>query len=107
MDASGQISPLPLPPRQMLAARCWQPDAGSQRLAASGWGLARASRGQATPALLATLESGPFYCRSLLRDRDSGALCIHESLSLQRFERPWVQALLPFRMPRRDGWGDR
>ena len=93
MDANGQISPLPLPPRQVLAS--------------SGWGLARASRGQATPALLATLESGPFYCRSLLRDADSGALCMHESLSLQRFERPWVQALLPFRMPRRGGWGDR
>jgi hypothetical protein len=25
---------------------------------------------------------------------------MHESLSLQRFRKPWVQAMLPFRMPR-------
>jgi len=25
---------------------------------------------------------------------------VHESLSLDRFRAPWVQAMLPFRMPR-------
>ena len=70
----------------------------------SGWGVARSSRGLQQPRLLATLESGPFYCRSLLRDADDGALTVHESLSLQRFSQPWVQVLLPFRMPRRAAW---
>jgi carotenoid 1,2-hydratase len=28
-------------------------------------------------------------------------VAMHESLSLDRFMRPWVQAMLPFRMPRR------
>lgn len=91
IDASGHIEPLPLPPWQAL------PD--------TAWGVARSSRAAQTPQLLATLESGPFYCRSLLREAADGALAVHESLSLQRFEQPWVQALLPFRMPRRAHWG--
>ena len=50
-----------------------------------------------------TLEDGPFYARSLLDTRLLGepAMAVHESLSLQRFRAPWVQVLLPFRMPRR------
>jgi carotenoid 1,2-hydratase len=28
-------------------------------------------------------------------------IAVHESLSLDRFRSRWVQALLPFRMPRR------
>ncbi|MDC6169194.1 hypothetical protein PO768_17395, partial [Paucibacter sp. XJ19-41] len=63
--------------------------------------LARSTRAAQAPELLATLESGPFYSRSLLRDPLDGGLAVHESLSLQRFRQPWVQALLPFRMPRR------
>lgn len=86
IDADGAITPLPLPPWRAL------PD--------SAWGVERSSRGVQAPTLLGTLESGPFYCRSLLRDGDDGALTVHESLSLQRFEQRWVQALLPFRMPR-------
>jgi hypothetical protein len=41
--------------------------------------------------------------RSLLQTRLLGesATAVHESLSLRRFSAPWVQALLPFRMPRR------
>lgn len=88
-DADGSVQPLALSPWQALPT--------------SAWGVARSSRGAQRPALLATLESGPFYCRSLLRDGDDGAVAVHESLSLQRFEQPWVQALLPFRMPRRAG----
>jgi len=72
-----------------------------QSLAASGWGLARQARGPA--ALLATLEDGPFYARSLLATswRGQSHRTVHESLSLDRFRQRWVQALLPFRMPRR------
>ena len=90
IDAQGGIDALPLPPWQALPG--------------TPWGVARSSRGRQPPALLATLESGPFYCRSLLRDADDGALTLHESLSLQRFAQPWVQAMLPFRMPRRAAW---
>lgn len=84
--ADGSIQPLPL--------------AAPQALPATAWGLARNSRAALPPQLAATLESGPFYSRSLLRDAADGTLSVHESLSLQRFRQPWVQALLPFRMPR-------
>ena len=50
-----------------------------------------------------TLEDGPFYVRSLIDAHWQGrpVLLMHESLSLRRFASRWVQALLPFRMPRR------
>ena len=87
--ANGRIEARPLPPRCALPA--------------TAWGLARSSRAEQPPELVATLESGPFYSRSLLRDATDGSVSVHESLSLQRFNQPWVQALLPFRMPRRAG----
>jgi carotenoid 1,2-hydratase len=73
----------------------------------SAWGLQRETRAtpQAAPSVAATLESGPFYCRSLLADAQGGAPWVHESLDLGRFESPLVQAMLPFRMPRRAGPG--
>ena len=30
-------------------------------------------------------------------------MAVHESLSLDRFRAPWVQAMLPFKVPRRGG----
>ncbi len=89
IDTDGRLSVQTPPPRQPIPR--------------SGWQVERHSLGLTPPHLLATLESGPFYCRSLLREGDSGALAMHESLSLQRFDQRWVQALLPFRMPRRGG----
>ena len=49
-----------------------------------------------------TLEDTPFYARSLLDTHLLGqaAVAVHESLSLARFRSGWVQAMLPFRMPR-------
>jgi carotenoid 1,2-hydratase len=49
-----------------------------------------------------TLEDTPFYARSVLETEVFGkrATAMHESLSLTRFSKPWVQAMLPFRMPR-------
>ena len=84
--ADGHIEARPLPPQRELPA--------------TAWGLARSSRAAQPPELLATLESGPFYSRSLLCDTADGSVSVHESLSLRRFAQPWVQALLPFRMPR-------
>ncbi len=70
------------------------------------WRLPRTLRGE-TAKLAATLEDAPFYGRSLLHTRLGGqaALTVHETLSLDRFRAPWVQALLPLRMPRRGGGG--
>jgi carotenoid 1,2-hydratase len=72
-------------------------------LAPSRWGIARAAHDGA--ALCRTLEDGPFYARSLLATpwRGQSLPTFHESLSLERFSARWVQALLPFRMPRRAG----
>ena len=69
------------------------------------WRVRRGTRADAgaPPRVVQTLEDGPFYARSLLDTRLLGepAMAVHESLSLQRFRAPWVQVLLPFRMPRR------
>lgn len=51
---------------------------------------------------VAAWEDGPFYARSLIQHQIEGerTMSVHERLSLTRFERSWVLALLPFRMPR-------
>ena len=63
------------------------------------WGIPRTTRaGSAATGIQETLEDTPFYARSILA---SGRVrTMHESLSLDRFRSPWVQAMLPFRMPR-------
>jgi carotenoid 1,2-hydratase len=48
---------------------------------------------------LTTLEDTPFYTRSQIHT--AAGHFMHESLDLTRFCQPWVQLLLPFRMPRR------
>jgi carotenoid 1,2-hydratase len=68
------------------------------------WGVARGTRvdtGQ-TAAVRETLESAPFYARSVLDTHLLGerSPAVHESLSCDRFDAPWVQMMLPFRMPR-------
>ena len=88
-DAQGHCTPFAPPPRMALPRTRWR--------------LARGTRGEA--AVQRTLEDTPFYARSLLNARLLGedAATVHESLSLDRFRTPWVQAMLPFRMPRRGG----
>lgn len=73
------------------------------RLSFSRWGVGRATRSEGDAALEKTLEDTPFYARSLVRTRLFGqpAMAVHESLDLRRFSSPVVQAMLPFRMPRR------
>ena len=55
--------------------------------------------------LVQTLTDAPFYARSLLEAHWFGerVTAVHESLSLARLDSAWVQAMLPFRMPRRAG----
>ncbi len=75
-------------------------------LPGTGWQLQRMSRLPAgSTQVVRTLEDTPFYARSLLRVDQTTAgsepgLVMHESLDLDRFDRAWVQCLLPFRMPR-------
>ena len=75
-----------------------------QRLPASRWRVPRATRSDAgqPPRVVQTLTDAPFYARSLVEARWSGerVTAMHESLSMPRFVSPWVQAMLPFRMPR-------
>jgi carotenoid 1,2-hydratase len=54
-------------------------------------------------AIGATFEDTPFYSRSMLATRLFGEemIGVHESLDLVRFVSRPVQAMLPFRMPRR------
>lgn len=70
----------------------------------SKWRVARETRADdgCNPSIIRTLEDGPFYARSVLKSRLLGeeVTAIHESLSLDRFRSGWVQAMLPFRMPR-------
>jgi carotenoid 1,2-hydratase len=51
---------------------------------------------------ITSLEDGPFYARTLIESTTLGrtSKTVHESLCLERFASPWVQAMLPFRMPR-------
>ncbi len=90
----GSFEPIPAPP--------------SQPLPRSRWGLVRSTRVDPghQARLVRSLEDGPFYARAQLATRLLGRAlpAIHETLSLDRFARPWVQLLLPFRMPRRARW---
>jgi carotenoid 1,2-hydratase len=82
----------------------------SVALQATGWRVARELRSDAADETTArTLEDTPFYARSTVTARLLGerATGMHESLSLDRFGSRWVQAMLPFRMPRRMGWRSR
>lgn len=65
------------------------------------WGVDRPARGERL-VVKRTLEDTPFYARTLVEGRigSTRASGIHESLDLARFDKPWVQFLLPFRMRR-------
>ena len=73
----------------------------------SRWRVGRETRADegTAPTVRQTLEDGPFYARSVLSTTLFGepVTAMHESLSLDRFRQPIVQAMLPFRMPRRSG----
>jgi carotenoid 1,2-hydratase len=66
------------------------------------WGLSRTIRSDRDDdaRLVASLEDGPFYARSLVRNAIGGRehLFVHESISLDSFRDPFVRAMLPFRI---------
>lgn len=78
-----------------------------QRLPWTLWAVGRRVRlptgGRAR--LRRTLEDTPFYNRSMLELDLHGEqlLAVHETVDMQRWRRPWVQTLLPFRIRREDG----
>jgi carotenoid 1,2-hydratase len=89
-DADGTVGAIAPPPRTALPSTLWRVARG-----------ARADAGTDV-RLLQTLTDAPFYARSLLNAQWLGerVTAMHESLSLTRFDSAWVQAMLPFRMPR-------
>lgn len=91
-DSSGRATPLAPPPVGALPR-------------AAIWRMPRAARSDPTvpPRVIETLEDTPFYSRSLIEQCCGGEpmRAIHESVSLERFGKPIVKAMLPFRMPRR------
>jgi carotenoid 1,2-hydratase len=68
----------------------------------TGWKVGRSVRSEGETNLVRTLENAPFYARSVVSAKLLGepVTLMHESLSLDRFKMPIVQAMLPFRMPR-------
>ena len=74
-----------------------------QPLKRSGWRVKRSVRSESAARVVKTLEDAPFYARSVVSSRVNGedVTLLHESLMLDRFRMPIVQAMLPFRMPRK------
>jgi carotenoid 1,2-hydratase len=68
----------------------------------TGWRVDRRLRSETDARVIRTLEDAPFYARSVVAAQLCGepVMMMHESLSLNRFRMPLVQAMLPFRMPR-------
>jgi carotenoid 1,2-hydratase len=85
----GEASRVPLPKEESLPK--------------TGWRISRATRSDGPARVAKTLEDTPFYARSLIASRLLGedTVSVHESISFDRFRLPIVQAMLPFRMPRR------
>lgn len=91
VGADGAVQPFDLPPPASLPR--------------TGWGMHPRTHcdARSQPLLRQRLEDAPFYARSVIETRLLGQRlhAVHESLSLDRFTAPWVQAMLPFRIPRR------
>jgi len=88
-DRQGQVETLPTPPPQPLPR--------------TGWGISRRMRSAQPVQVQCQLEDTPFYQRALLSLPlgTQRVQAFHETLSVPRLVRPVVQAMLPFRMPRR------
>ncbi|MDB5654138.1 MAG: carotenoid 1,2-hydratase [Tardiphaga sp.] len=87
-DSDGNAQPF-IPPHRLTLKR-------------TGWRIDRSIRSENDARVIRTLEDAPFYARSVVAAQLCGepVVMLHESLSLERFRSPVVQAMLPFRMPR-------
>ncbi len=89
--ADGTVTPLDLPEFCMLdSTPIWKMPRET-----------RCDKGHSA-TIATTFEDTPFYSRSMLATRLLGepVSAMHESVSLDRFRKLWVQTLLRFRMPR-------
>jgi carotenoid 1,2-hydratase len=88
-EPNGAVTPMPAAPVQRMKNTAWQ--------------IGRRMRSDAPVSLHEQLEDTPFYQRALLNFSYAGEklLAFHETLSVPRLVSPVVQAMLPFRMPRR------
>ncbi len=84
----GTVTTLPMPPRATLPRGLWR--------------MQRITHSETTARILHSYEDSPFYTRALVQTHLHGQpiQAVQESLSLTRFSQRWVQALLPYRMPR-------
>ncbi len=89
-DASGRARDIEAPPEAELGRNFW------------GMRMRTLADAGAAPRVVQRLEDAPFYARSVIASRVCGqeVTAVHESLSLDRFVAPWVQAMLPFKAPR-------
>ena len=85
----GEVLPFVAPARQPIPSTLWQ--------------LSRRMRSDGGVRVAEQLEDTPFYQRALLQSQLLGeqVLSFHESITMSRLVSPVVQAMLPFRMPRR------
>jgi carotenoid 1,2-hydratase len=83
-------------------AQAFEPPPTFDAPATGLWRIPRPARSDRS-GIMTTIEDTPFYARSTLRAVWGGepVEAMHESLRLDRFTTPIVQAMLPFRMPRR------
>ncbi len=74
-----------------------------QRLARTLWGIPRRMRSDGAVRIAQQLEDTPFYQRAVLHSQLLGVQVesFHETLNVPRLVSPVVQAMLPWRMPRR------
>jgi carotenoid 1,2-hydratase len=85
----GSVQHFDAPPRQALSPTLWR--------------IQRRMRSESTVQVQEQLEDTPFYQRALLKSRLLGeeVQSFHETLYVPRLVSPVVQAMLPWRMPRR------
>ncbi len=85
----GQVTPFEAPPRQAMPRTLWRID--------------RRMRSHGPVQVVHQLEDTPFYQRAAIRSELLGetVTSFHETLNVPRLVSPVVQAMLPWRMPRR------
>ena len=85
----GTVNHFQAPPRQQLSPTAWR--------------IQRRMRSEASVQVKDQLEDTPFYHRALLQSSLMGETVqsFHETLYMPRLVSPLVQAMLPWRMPRR------
>ena len=85
----GEVLPFEAPKRQALPTTLWR--------------LGRRMRSEGAARVVEQLEDTPFYQRALLHSHLLGeqVQSFHESITMSRLVSPVVQAMLPWRMPRR------